>query len=245
MTRVLDRLAHPVLVDRIVVLAMFLAPVFSAAMAQHVEAGRILTGKGWRADRSGPSAISRTVRASNRHRLDVVRRPRFPERWDSSHSVVWHRSSRLLGICGWAAGRIRLLANGHGGHRRSADWGRDPADSGVPPTRRAISGGAAMARTWAGKSVRQQALWILNREPHFGEGSPKWRLLSSLPPAHLSAPARAHCHSTPAPRDSAWPAVGGTKSSWPRGAASLGHLTIPGGAVLSILRRVTGTPCFT
>jgi hypothetical protein len=31
------------------VLAMFLAHVFSAAMAQHVEAGRILTGKEWRA----------------------------------------------------------------------------------------------------------------------------------------------------------------------------------------------------
>jgi hypothetical protein len=30
------------------VLAMFLAHSFSAAMAQHVEAGRILTGKEWR-----------------------------------------------------------------------------------------------------------------------------------------------------------------------------------------------------
>jgi hypothetical protein len=29
-------------------LAMFLAHVFSAAMAQHAEAGRILTGKEWR-----------------------------------------------------------------------------------------------------------------------------------------------------------------------------------------------------
>ena len=79
MTRVLDRLAHPVLVDRIVyatitlmsvliiydgwqqlklievvgvivgpVVAMFLAHVFSAAMAKHVEAGRVLTGSEWR-----------------------------------------------------------------------------------------------------------------------------------------------------------------------------------------------------
>ncbi len=30
------------------VLAMFLAHVFSATMAQHVEAGRMLTGKEWR-----------------------------------------------------------------------------------------------------------------------------------------------------------------------------------------------------
>ncbi|HZM55501.1 MAG TPA: hypothetical protein VFC03_10805 [Acidimicrobiales bacterium] len=78
MTRALDRLHRPVLVDRIVyatitmmsvliiydgwqnlrlidvvgvivgpVLAMFLAHVFSAIMAQHVEVGRILTRKEW------------------------------------------------------------------------------------------------------------------------------------------------------------------------------------------------------
>jgi len=78
-TRALDRLSHPVTVDRIVyatitmmsvliiydgwqhlrlidvvlvivgpVVAMFLAHVFSAAMAQHVGAGRILTGEEWR-----------------------------------------------------------------------------------------------------------------------------------------------------------------------------------------------------
>jgi hypothetical protein len=78
-TSALDRLARPVLVDRIVyatitlmsvliiydgwqhlrlidvagvivgpVLAMFLAHVFSGAMAKHVEAGRILTGREWK-----------------------------------------------------------------------------------------------------------------------------------------------------------------------------------------------------
>lgn len=106
MTRVLDELAHPALVDRIFyatitlmsvlfiydgwqtlklidvevevvivgpIIAMF-AHVFSAAMAKHVEAGRVLIGGEWRAivHAQAPFLVLASLRSSRRNRHDSV-----------------------------------------------------------------------------------------------------------------------------------------------------------------------------
>ncbi len=170
-TRGLDRLVHPVLVDRIIyatitimsvliiydgwqhlklidvagaiigpVLAMFLAHVFSAAMAQHVKARRILTGKEWRAVVRvqapflalcvPPLAIVSLLYAVGVSLSDGIR-------------VTLWVGTASLGYWGLVAGRragFRRLVTGHGRHRWSPDRGGHSADSGPSSARQSVFG---------------------------------------------------------------------------------------------------------
>jgi hypothetical protein len=56
------------------IIAMFLAHVFSAAMAKHVEAGRVLNGGEWRAivHTQAPFLVLASLRSSPRNRHDSV-----------------------------------------------------------------------------------------------------------------------------------------------------------------------------